>query len=157
MQDIETTNIYQKRFYNLNYNIKDFFAMRICSPRLGRRARAKINELITYEGQLGKRKVHNNEWISINKVDYTKNNDININHIKHYLRTVDYPIAPLIEVQFSTLEDMLLDEFFTASGHLLKERKRKSKLKKGRKKNSDVEEIQKRVKGRLDIVLDFLD
>ncbi len=153
ISDLETTSIYPKNFYRINYNLRDLFGIRICVPKLDKNMRSKLNDLVTYEGQLEKNSKRATEWISVKKIDYTAENNTNINHIKHYLRTLNYPLDPIIEVQLYTLEDLLLDEFFTTSGHLLKERRRTGKIKK--KKNNKLEEIEKRVKERLNIVLDF--
>jgi hypothetical protein len=155
LADMKTLEIYPERFYKINYNMRDFFGIRICVPKLDKTMRQKLNELITYEGQLETHFPNNNkEWISTQKVDHTINKKISINHIKHYLRTINYPSDPILEVQFYTLEDLLLDEFFTASGHLLKERKRKRKIKKS--KNNKSKKIKNRIKNRLEDVLNFL-
>ncbi len=157
ISDIGATEIYPERFYRVNYNMRDILGIRICVPKLDKNMRYKLNELVTYEGQLKEGAHSSNEWVSTKKIDYTRKLDTNINHIKHYLRTINYPLDPIIEVQFYTLEDLLLDEFFTASGHLLKERRRTNKIKKKKKKNHNIADIEKRVRERLNIVLDFLD
>lgn len=155
ISDLETTKIYPEKFYRINYNLRDLFGIRICVPKLDKKMRSKLNELVTYEGQLEKNSKKAADWISVKKVDYTAEEGSNISHIKHYIRTLHYPLDPILEVQFYTLEDLLLDEFFTASGHLLKERRRTSKIKKKKKRNHELDEIEKRVKERLNIVLDF--
>ena len=62
-----------------------------------------------------------------------RNDDKNINHLKYYLHKRREPGIPL-ELQFTTINDFLLDEFFSVENHTRYAGKRRTEMKKYRKR-----------------------
>ncbi len=122
-----------------NCYVEDFFGLKVCCTDWNPNS---INSLL-YGSKT-------NKWIVDSFVDHRKDVDKNINHIKYYLHKRGEPGVPL-ELQFTTINDFLLDEFFSAENHVHYTGKRRTEMKKYKKMKE-----YKVMEGRLQKALSFL-
>ncbi|MBC8444305.1 hypothetical protein H8D83_01835 [Candidatus Woesearchaeota archaeon] len=111
-----------KNFNNSNCYVEDFFGLKICCTNWNPQ---NINNLL-YNSKSKK-------WVVDNFIDHRKDTDKNINHLKYYLHKKGETRIPL-ELQFTTINDFLLDEFFSAENHVRYTSKRRTEMKEYKKR-----------------------
>lgn len=128
--------------------IDDFFGLRLIG--LDWSTKEKIEQFVLYPSY-----IHEVErrWVVIGTKDYKKDEVSEINHFKYDVRVgrVKEDFMENLEIQYTTLIDYLLDEFFNVDNHLKYESAQKKIIAEYEKRKD-----YKTMKERLNRTLDFL-
>ena len=124
-----------------NCYVEDYFGIKVICPSWS--SKGILNGFLAYKP--------NNIWLFDTPIDHRNNPNKDINHIKYYFHKKFRTDIPL-ELQFTTLVDYFLDEFFHKDNHLHYESSREKEIKKYRRDKN-----YKRMETNLNNVLSFLD
>lgn len=138
-------NIYSRKngneFDSKKCSVEDYFGIKVICPSW--KNKGVLNGFLAYKP--------NSIWLFDKPTDYRINENKDINHIKYYFHKKFNTGIPM-ELQFTTLVDYFLDEFFHKDNHLHYTSNREKKIKQYRR-NKDY----KRMENNLNNVLSFLD
>ena len=122
-------------------SVEDYFGIKVICPSW--KNKGVLNGFLAYKP--------NSIWLFDKPTDYRINENKDINHIKYYFHKKFNTGIPM-ELQFTTLVDYFLDEFFHKDNHLHYTSNREKKIKQYRRNKN-----YKRMEKNLNNVLSFLD
>ena len=130
-----------REFNPENCYVEDYFGMKIICPSWSNKG--ILNGFLAYKP--------NSIWLFNDAIDHRSDPNKDINHIKYYFHKKYRTDVPL-ELQFTTLVDYFLDEFFHKDNHLRYESQKEAQRKKYRRRKD-----YKQMETKLNNVLSFLD